>query len=334
MLFSCLSCCLLACAISGGAPYDAPRAAPVEIPDALHHQPLDPQRVRVLPEGRTVEQSWILDLYTLTHARNYDSYRVLFPDQADEDEEVVTHLLVPPGPDPHPAIVVFPILAGSHIVSETLSKALVRRGYAVLRMERRALPLEEATHPDQVASELLAALLNGRRALDWLEAHPRVDADRLGSAGVSLGGLLACLLHEVDPRVRAGFFALAGGGISELLYDSREKPVRAFRDRMIETRELNGRASFLGFVRPHVEWLDPLRYAGNVEPETVFMVNGAFDRVMPGARADALWQALGQPLRVKLPSGHYQALPFLWYAAARGADHFDRALAPEPSWRP
>ena len=64
------------------------------------------------------------------------------------------------------------------------------------------------------------------------------------------------------------------------------------------------------------------------------MVNGAFDRVMPGARADALWQALGQPLRVKLPSGHYQTLPFLWYAAGRGADHFDRALAPEPSRRP
>ena len=35
------------------------------------YKPLDPATVHIQPEGGTVEQSWVLDLYTLFHARDY-----------------------------------------------------------------------------------------------------------------------------------------------------------------------------------------------------------------------------------------------------------------------
>ena len=328
VLLSCLSCWLVSCAISQGGPDPAPRGEPVAAPTRLRHQPLDPAHVQVAPGPITVEDSWILDAYTLLHRRNYATFRVRLPPEHEGDSEAVAHLLVPPGTGPHPALIVFPILAGTHVVSEALAKGLVRRGYVVLRMERRVLLFEEAKHPEDLSRELSTAVRNGRRALDWLEARPEVDPRRIGAAGVSLGGMLACLLHELDPRVRAGFFALTGGGMPELLYDSSEVPVREFRDRMMQEHGLADRDAFLSWIEPQVYWLDPVRYASQVDPARVLMVSGRFDRVVPRERSDELWQALGRPPRLVLPSGHYQTLPFLWHATARAADHFDRALAP------
>ena len=40
------------------------------------YRPLDPAAVKVQPEGLTVEQSWVLDLYTLFHARDYRAFRI------------------------------------------------------------------------------------------------------------------------------------------------------------------------------------------------------------------------------------------------------------------
>ena len=40
--------------------------------------------MKVQPEGLTVEQSWVLDLYTLFHSRDYKAFRVVMPDEDGE----------------------------------------------------------------------------------------------------------------------------------------------------------------------------------------------------------------------------------------------------------
>ena len=278
--------------------------------------------MRVEPEDITVEDNILLDTYTLFHDKSYRALRVETRDEAGEP--AIAHLLIPPGEGRHPAIVVFPILAGSHVVSEALAKAFVRRGYAVLRLERRPLDLEDATDPDHISRNLSSAVRDARRLLDWLVTLPQIDPERIGAAGVSLGSLLACLLQAVDERVSAGFFALTGGGLAELVHDSEEHAVRVFRDHLIETQDLRSRDAFLAYLEPHAVWVDPLAYAGRIDPDSVLMLTGRFDAVIPPERARALWQALGQPRWIKVPTGHYQAMALLWYGAARGADHFDR----------
>jgi dienelactone hydrolase len=292
------------------------------VPAGLEHARLDPANVRAEPEDITVEDSILLDAYTWFHAKGYRALRVEALDEASEP--VVGHLLIPPGDERQPLIVVFPILAGSHLVSEALAKVFVDRHYAVLRIERRALELEKATDPDHVARNLSSAVRDARRLLDWAVTRPEIDPQRIGAAGVSLGSLMACLLQAVDGRVTAGFFALTGGGLTELIYDSKEVPVRAFRDHLIETQDLRNREAFIAYLEPHALWVDPLTYAGRIEADSVLMLTGRFDAVIPPDRARALWQALGQPRWIKMPTGHYQAVALLWYGAARGADHFDR----------
>jgi dienelactone hydrolase len=284
------------------------------------------EEVRVETEPLTVEQSWILRLYTRLHARDYRSYRVEFPSQ--EGGSALAHLLVPPGNGPHATVVVFPILAGSHVVSEGLAKALVNRGFAVARLERKKLDLAENVDPEAPTRVLRSAIYDARRLLDWLVTRPEVDADRLGVAGVSLGGILASTLLGVDARVRAGVLLMAGGGIAEILHDSTEKPIRAFREALREELGLEEREAFLAELQPFTEPVDPLSHAQWIDPRSVLLVSGRFDRVIPPERTRLLWEALRRPAWIRLPVGHYQFFPFFWWAVGRGADHLERALAP------
>jgi hypothetical protein len=114
---------------------------------------------------------------------------------------------------------------------------------------------------------------------------------------------------------------MAGGGLAEILYDSTEKPVRAFRDRVMQERGISGRDAFVRFMRPYTDPVDPLQFAGAIEPARALLISGRFDTVIPRERTEALWDALGRPRWIRIPVGHYQLLPFFWWSAARGADH-------------
>ena len=55
-----------------------------------------------------------------------------------------------------------------------------------------------------------------------------------------------------------------------------------------------------------------------------------FDRVIAPERTEALWQALGRPRWLVVPTGHYQLVPYFWWAVGRGADHLDRVYGAPP----
>jgi cephalosporin-C deacetylase-like acetyl esterase len=294
-------------------PDDAALLAQLEAPR------LDLASVKVQPEGLTVEENWFLDLYVLFHSRNYGAFRVVF--EAVDGREARAHLLIPPGDGPHPAIVVFPILAGSHVTAELLAKMMVRQGFAVAWLERRALQLETASSLDELIEKMRLSTLDARQLLDWLEQHPRIDPGRLFSGGVSLGSMQAATLAAVDPRVRGALLLLAAGGLAEILYDSDEIPVGMFRERILAQLGHPDREGFLATVKSKTRVVDPLTWAHRIDPRSVYMVTGRFDRVLRPVHARALWEALGQPRWRKLPSGHYQALPFMFSAVAAGARH-------------
>ena len=322
--------CAVAACTSTGAPGDVPgEAPPREPPPAssltpasfFDYKPLDPGSVHVQPEGLTVERSWVLDLYTLFHSRDYKAFRLVLSDEAGE--ELIGHMLIPPGDGPHPCVVAFEILDGPNDVSEGMAKALVNRGYAVARLERRALDLAHQTNGDVVRERLRDGVIDARRLLDWLVTHPRIDTAHLFAAGVSIGSIQALLLTECDPRIRGGFYLMTGGDVAKILYDSSETPVRIFRDHIMAQQGWTTRQEWLAGVRPKTAAVDPLTYAASLDPSRLLMASGRFDTVIPSERAQELWEALGKPRWYKLPCGHYTVFPFFWWAVARGADHLD-----------
>ncbi len=122
---------------------------------------------------------------------------------------------------------------------------------------------------------------------------------------------------------------MVGRGLAELQWDSNEKPIRTLSERIRAERGLETREAFVESLRATTREIDPLTYAQLIEPGVVLLASGRFDRVMPPARTEALWQALGEPRWIHLPVGHYQLAPFFWWTAARGADHLNLLLSPE-----
>jgi len=293
-------------------------------------RPEAPAELTVTPhETKIVERSFILDVYDWLRGDDYEAFRVDY--RGADDQPARAHLLIPPGPGPHPGVMVFPIRGGSHLVSEALSKSLTNRGYVTLRLERRRVfQAGDPTGDFEVpASRLRDSLSDGRRLLDWFAAHPEVDGDRIGVAGVSLGGIMAATLLGMDERVRAGFFIMAGGGLPEIIHDSHDPRLESFRDGVQGTGEVD-RESFLEAMRPTTVDLDPLTFAANVEPDRALIVSARFDRVVPPERTEALWEAMGRPRWIKVPSNHYAILPFFWWSVGQGADLFDRVFAEPP----
>ena len=103
--------------------------------------------------------------------------------------------------------------------------------------------------------------------------------------------------------------------------------MRQFRDRMLERLGTTDRDAFLEWLRPFTEPVEPLRYAGALDPRTVYLASGRYDHVMRPDRTRALWEAIGQPDWTRLPVGHYQALAFMFWTVSRGVEHLDRVFA-------
>ena len=91
---------------------------------------------------------------------------------------------------------------------------LVSRGYIVLAPDD--LTSGERIYPGQKAFQtapfyqkypnwtiMAKTLVDNMQSLDFLSQHDRVDADRIGTIGVSLGGYNTFFLSSVDPRIKA-----------------------------------------------------------------------------------------------------------------------------------
>lgn len=143
------------------------------------------------------------------------------------------YLTVPDEGGPHPLVVVFPILNDDGSVSEVVSKSLARRGFAVLRMQGYPLDLADASSVEELMDKFRYSITDARALARYVQGLPEIDAERFAVAGVSLGSLLSATMMGVDEDVDAGAFILSGGGLSEILYDSQEDSVEAFRNYLI-----------------------------------------------------------------------------------------------------
>lgn len=149
----------------------------------------------------------------------YREELVMFSNPAAVGVRLAGTLTVPPGTQRFPAIV---IIAGSgpndrneeiagHKPALVLADALTRRGYAVLRYDKRGVA--KSTGDDSSATTLDFAS-DVTAALAYLRSRPDVDGARVGLIGHSEGGTIAAIVAAKDPSlafvVMMAGFALPG----------------------------------------------------------------------------------------------------------------------------
>jgi uncharacterized protein len=120
-----------------------------------------------------------------------------------DGDTLVGDLYLPAAAGPDPAVVVAgPMTSVKEQVTGVYAKALAERGIAALAIDHRGYGESEG-EPRQY-EDYRRKIPDLQAALDALAAHPAVDPDRLGMAGVCLGcGYAAHVAAEEPVRVKA-----------------------------------------------------------------------------------------------------------------------------------
>ncbi len=222
---------------------------------------------------------------------------------------VTAFLFQPNTPGPHPAMLVehewLPVnLTNEFVLCATLARAGVAAFLVVqpYSYNRRILPRVEDVEllsgdTRQTVAAVRQAVLDNRRALDWLQTRPDIDPARMGVAGISLGGILAPLIVGVDHRAKVLVTIVGGGDVSDLVYDS-------FITYGLRPALLYHGVTFDSLKRDYTN-IEPTNWLAGFDPKNALLFNGRFDVFVNPKQAHHLAKTLGGAPIVWIPTGHY-----------------------------
>ncbi len=242
------------------------------------------------------------------------TYPSIVQTQYAVNNTVTAYLFLPPGPGPHPAMVVLHEWNPSSTRSGfLLCRAIARAQVAALMVVEPYSLNRTPMNADQGDARILSgnvphmvgalhqAVLDARRGLDYLAHRPDVDPTRMGVAGISLGGILSGVVAGVDPRVKVVLTLVGGADFPKDLWDG--PLTRPFRRQIVADGYTY--QTYMAAMAPvdATIWLPQRRF----NPENVLMINGRYDTVISPNQAKLLAQDFGGTHIVWLDSGHYGA---------------------------
>ena len=276
--------------------------------------PADPSLAPLLERYQTADREFRWQLRRTADREKVSVHWLTFPSAVktphEENNTVWARLWQPKGPERgRPAVVLLHWLGGSFQAFELVGHALAERGIVALMMympyygprqpkgqDRKSLFLESDL--EGMAATLRQAVLDVRRAGDWLAAREDVEPSRVGIVGVSLGAIVGSLSAGVDDRFGRSVFVIGGGDLAGIIMHGSKETV--LQKRKIE-------ATGVGLERLRELWrdVDPCTFAGRLRPEEILMINAETDEVVPRDCTLRLHEAAGRPELRWFKGGHY-----------------------------
>jgi dienelactone hydrolase len=211
---------------------------------------------------------------------------------ASGDDRVEGYLVSPPdAAGKLPAVVFLHGAGGDRNEQLDTAAALAKRGAIAMTITAPSggkTPPPGATGEELVrwqGGTIAADVVAARRAFDVLADDDRVDDDRLGLVGWSMGGRLASIVAGVDGRVRATVLMSVGAA-----------PVEAYVQ--------GAPAELQDVVREVLEPIDPLTHVGDAKG-AVLVQAGRQDSIVPRAALEAVIAAAPKGTKVEwYPTDH------------------------------
>ncbi len=193
-------------------------------------------------------------------------------------------LAVPPGKGPFPAVLYLHGAGGDRTQMIVPAAWMAARGVVALTI---TMPETPTVGGESALAQLIAdrdavidTIVASRRAVDVLQALPRVKKDDLGFVGFSAGARMGAVLAGVEPRIRA--FDLMSGGSPPVEEYAAAAP-----------------ADLRGDVRRELGAVDPLTWVAGARRGTILLQDGRHDEVVPQASLRALAKAAGDAAELR-----------------------------------
>ena len=223
-----------------------------------------------------------------------------------------------------PAILILPIMGGTNYDLEAyFARSYAKRGFAVAILHRPDIK-KEIHELEDIDVLLRRSVRDAQKTIDWLEAQPEIDPQRLGLFGISMGAIRGTMVLALDERVRAGVLGLVGGDVPYILAHTREKSLVRERNKVLDRLKLS--PDELEQRLRRLITCEPFTVAPAVDPSRVLMVIAAFDHVIPARQGWELRRKLGNPETVQLFSGHYSSVVYAPWLKWRTARFFEKKL--------
>lgn len=256
--------------------------------------------------------------------RHYEIRRLSFPSIGDNGQSgnLVTvdyHRSLAPGA--HPVVIVLPIW-GRHVYpSNAITRTLRKRSAGdlhVLNVHGESFLIDwpalgVTTDEDefielwaQGAEREITTVIDMRRLLDWAEAQPEIDSDRIGLIGFSHGAMLAPAVVTQEPRFSAAVLVMGGTDAHEVIarcIGARTEDVQIHADQTFGW----SRDEMAAILEPIYRPLNAANYPGRIDPSQVLIIDAGRDECVPKSSRDALWEAMGRPERITINATHRHA---------------------------
>ena len=310
-------CGLSACASVKPIPenYQAPEPLPQEYLAGFCYQP----------------SPIIEDLKLIKEKRKYRIYEGSFEaglDDAGDDSPITFEYYEQPGDRVSPVVLLLPILNGTKHLMRPFATLFAKKGYAVIIVDtvQRTTLLDDLQDPEPSIRQVAQ---RHRRVIDWVESRPELDVSRLGVFGASLGGFNALYLSALDERVGVASIALVGGSLSEVLVNSDERRIAEAVAQAKEELSLDDE-QLMAYLDERIV-TDTLTIAPHVNADRILMVLAKRDKSVPYSSQLELYEAMGRPEAITLPTGHASTAAYIFYLRSRILRFFDRKLAESSS---
>lgn len=176
--------------------------------------------------------------------------------------------------------------------------------------------------PDAIRNNLRRAVIDVRRAVDWLATRDDIDQGAISIAGVSLGGIVASLAFKVEPRFANAVLVVAGSGVRGILENGDTSVLDVFRA-----------ATWANMVNPDdfvdaLQIVDPINVP-DFQPRPALLMNGISDAIMVPDNVTALRRSMARAEQIWTTGGHYFPMYPAEYLLM---DYLSRQYAESPSF--
>lgn len=194
-----------------------------------------------------------------------------------------------------PAIIAFPTILKMDMAEPLFARFMAKKGISVFVPEVESIvdldvPLSE------VDNIMRRSIVKGRMLIDLAETEfsGEINTKKIGTWGLSLGGVRAANLIGIDRRVTAAVIVSAGGNNADIFTYSDQEYVTNFRNKKLSEEGYNNKQTYFSTIRQSSN-VDPIYFAKNVPTEQIFMIMARDDSLIPTRNQLELWEALGRP---------------------------------------